>query len=207
MLVRQTFDPIWFKFLQATTSRKQPRHINLTFWVVTYGRFDLVNLNFNHLDFTPYWWKCNIPKTIKEFEAYLSISIAAKSTTARPMGSSFPTRSKSRTLTMSGTVMSSIGTQNFSFHWGFKFFCTVLLLYICFPSVLNFTYGSLVPEIKTMLRLSVAIPLNVQYCSIYPRGEVKICLSNSDLWLPTKMHTITGNFMYQKATALSSLIQ
>lgn len=111
---------------------------------------------------------------LKKFEAYLSISIAARSTTARPMGSSFPTRSKSRTFKMSGTVTSSIGTQNFSFHWGFKFFCTVLLLYICFPSDLNFTYGSLVPEINTMQTSSVAIHLSgIQYI-------VQICLSRSD---------------------------
>ena len=117
---------------------------------------------------------------MKMFEAYLSISIAARSTTARPMGSSFPTRSKSRTFKMSGTVMSSIGTQNFSFHCGFKFFCTVLLLYICFPSDLNFTYGSLVPEINTALTLWVANHLNEQQYNTCTRREVQIFLSMSD---------------------------
>ena len=60
-----------------------------------------------------HWYK---DYKFKDFKAYFSISSCDRSTTARPMGSSFPTRSKSSTFKIRGTVMSSMGTQNFSFH-------------------------------------------------------------------------------------------
>ena len=93
-----------------------------------------------------HWTALNLKDVFFFHITYFVTSNEDRSTTALPIGSSLPTRSKSNTLRTSGNVMSSIGTQNFSFHWGFKFFETVRLLYTCFPSDLNLTYGSLVPE-------------------------------------------------------------
>ena len=47
---------------------------------------------------------------------YLLTSIIDRSTTTIPIGSSLLTLSKSKTLITNGMLMSSIGTQNFSFH-------------------------------------------------------------------------------------------